>query len=160
MITISIEHALASGCVTTGQLVASGEITEASSPILRTEPADSDDLQLAALVQARRLARFTHVGKTGAVRTARTPTPLPSTLPLGLSLRLAAKVVGVSENTYRKLEADGLMPARKLIGGRRLYDRDDLIGSFKRLPAIDGKPGTPPPALTDLAEDHSWDDLT
>ena len=94
-------------------------------------------------------------------RTARTPTPdgLPSTLPLGLSLRLAAKVVGVSENTFRKLEADGLMPARKLIGGRRLYDRDDLIGSFKRLPAIDGKPGTPPPALTDPAEDHTWDDF-
>jgi hypothetical protein len=159
MITVSIEHALASGFVTTGQLVASGEIVEASSPILRTEPAGADDLKLAALVQARRLARFPTAGKPEVNFRFATPTPLPATLPLGLSLKLAAHLVGVSPNTCRKLERDGLMPARKLIGGRRLYDRDDLLLAFKRLPTIDGKPGTPPPALTDPAEDHTWDDF-
>ena len=94
-------------------------------------------------------------------RAARTPTPdgLPSTLPLGLSLRLAAKVVGVSPNTFRRLERDKLMPSRKLVGGRRLYDRDDLLLAFRRAPTIDGGPGMPPPALIDPAEDHSWDDL-
>jgi MerR HTH family regulatory protein len=87
------------------------------------------------------------------------PDGLPSTLPLGLSLRLAAKVVGVSPNTFRRLERDKLMPSRKLVGGRRLYDRDDLLLAFRRAPTIDGGPGTPPPALIDPAEDHSWDDL-
>jgi hypothetical protein len=83
---------------------------------------------------------------------------LPANLPLGLSLRLAATVVGVSPNTYRKLERDKLMPGRKMIGRRRLYDRDQVLAAFKRLDG--GSPATSPPStVRDPATDHSWDDL-
>ncbi len=136
----SIEHALASGCVTTGQLLASGELVEASSPILRTEPADHDDMKLAALVQARRLARFPYAGKTGAVRAARTPTPDGL-----LNLRQAAAYLAIGVSLLRQHIKAGRLKFTDIGRGTKRrcirFTRADLE-EFKARQRTSGEVGT------------------
>jgi excisionase family DNA binding protein len=46
--------------------------------------------------------------------------------PRGLSRLEAARYIGVSENTYDKLVAEGRMPPAIRIGTRRVYDRERI----------------------------------
>src|SRR4051794_25356588 len=48
----------------------------------------------------------------------------PSLPPLGLMLEEVAAYIGVSPNKYKELERRGLMPAPRVIDGRRVHDRE------------------------------------
>jgi hypothetical protein len=82
----------------------------------------------------------------------------PNLPPLGLALEEVAAFVGISPNKYKELERRGLMPAPRIIDGRRVYDRELAHAAFKRLPTTDGN-GT---ALTTTAtsdQDTTWEDI-
>ena len=82
---------------------------------------------------------------------------LPLNLPpLGLALAEVAAFVGISSNKYKELERRGLMPAPRIIDGRRVYDRELAHAAFKRLPTIDGN-RTATTATGDY--DRSWEDI-
>jgi len=81
--------------------------------------------------------------------------------PCRLSINEAAAFVGVSASKYRALERRELMPAARVVDGRRLYDREQVHAAFKRLPTTSNGSGEPmPPQPHNDSEDHSWDDLT
>jgi excisionase family DNA binding protein len=63
---------------------------------------------------------------------------LPITLsPRGLARGEAATYIGVSSSFFDRLVQDGLMPAPKQIGSRRVWDRFELDDAFDALPAND-----------------------
>ena len=62
----------------------------------------------------------------------------PNLPPLGLALEEVAAFVGISPNKYKELERRGLMPAPRIMDGRRVYDRELARAAFKRLPTTDG----------------------
>jgi excisionase family DNA binding protein len=75
---------------------------------------------------------------------------ISSRLPVifGLSRAEAAAAVGVSANTFDAMVKDGRMPAPRLIGGRKVWDVDDLRAAFKAMPR-DGE----------ASEGSSWADV-
>jgi hypothetical protein len=82
----------------------------------------------------------------------------PNLPPLGLALAEVAAFVGISSNKYKELERRGLMPAPRIIDGRRVYDRELARAAFKRLPTTDGNAT----ALTTTAtgdHDTTWEDI-
>ena len=71
----------------------------------------------------------------------------PSLAPRGLQRLIAAQYVGVSPNTFDKLVGEGRMPRPKVIGARKVWDREALDSHFAALPD-DGE-----------AAAGSWDDV-
>lgn len=59
-----------------------------------------------------------------------------STVPivLGLPEAEAATAIGVSHTKFRELVAAGTMPSARVVGGRLIYDVDELRLAFKNLP--------------------------
>lgn len=68
----------------------------------------------------------------------------------GLPELEAAASVGVSPSKFRELVADGAMPSPRIVGGKLVYDVDELRSSFKNCPHRDGEE----------AETDTWADLT
>jgi predicted DNA-binding transcriptional regulator AlpA len=63
---------------------------------------------------------------------------VPVTLsPRGLARGEAAVYIGVSPSFFDKLVQDGIMPAPKHIGARRIWDRLELDEAFDSLPTND-----------------------
>lgn len=63
----------------------------------------------------------------------------PSILPtvpvvFGLPEAEAAVAIGVSPTKFRELVAVGTMPAPRVVGGKLVYDVDELRRAFKALP--------------------------
>lgn len=63
----------------------------------------------------------------------------PSILPtvpvvFGLPEAEAAVAIGVSPTKFRELVAAGTMPAPRVVGGKLVYDVDELRRAFKDLP--------------------------
>ncbi|MGF7163306.1 hypothetical protein FHS85_004969 [Rhodoligotrophos appendicifer] len=56
------------------------------------------------------------------------------TIRRGLSEAEAALYVGLGSTKFRFLIAEGLMPEPRIIGGRRLWDVDDLDAAFRSFP--------------------------
>lgn len=64
---------------------------------------------------------------------------LPVSLaPRGLSRQQAAVYIGVSPTKFDGLVEDLLMPAPKIIGGRKVWDRLALDAAFSALPDANG----------------------
>lgn len=60
---------------------------------------------------------------------------LPSSLPpIGINREQAAALVGISVTLYDKAVEAGTMPRPRLIGGRQVYDVEELIKAFRALP--------------------------
>lgn len=53
---------------------------------------------------------------------------------LGLPEVEAAVAIGVSRTKFRELVAQGTMPAARVVGGKLVYDIDELRLAFKDLP--------------------------
>ncbi len=72
----------------------------------------------------------------------------------GLDENEAAVYLSLSPSFFRKLVADGLMPRPRIIGGRRIWDIEELDMALKALPR---EGGDTEPAL-ELGEVDSWGD--
>ena len=59
--------------------------------------------------------------------------PLPCE-PIGLSRCESAAYVGVSAPKFDELVSQGQMPPPKVVGSRRIWDREALKAAFKALP--------------------------
>ena len=57
----------------------------------------------------------------------------------GLDENEAAVYLSLSPSFFRKLVADGLMPRPRVIGGRRIWDIEELDSAFKALPREGGE---------------------
>ena len=59
-----------------------------------------------------------------------------ATLPIvfGLPELEAAAAIGVSQTKFREMVADETMPEPRLVGGKLVYDVDELRTAFKALP--------------------------
>lgn len=75
----------------------------------------------------------------------------PSLPPRGLSRRQAAEYIGVSPSHFDKLVRDRVMPPAKRLGGRAVWDLEQLDRAFNALDAES--------AWTDddAADANSWD---
>ena len=54
--------------------------------------------------------------------------------PRGLSRSCAAEYVGCSPRKFDQMILDGLMPAPRLIGTKKIWDRVELDEAFEELP--------------------------
>ncbi len=54
--------------------------------------------------------------------------------PRGLSRPIAAEYVGCSPRKFDQMIKDGLMPAPRLIGTKKIWDRVELDEAFEELP--------------------------
>lgn len=80
--------------------------------------------------------------------TARHAALPPSLAPRGLSRREAAAYIGIGTTKFDELIASGLMPRPKIIGERRVWDREALDTAFAALPDETGA-RTPAPESGD-----------
>lgn len=60
--------------------------------------------------------------------------------PVGLSMDEAAAFIGVGLSLFLRMVADGRMPGPRRADGRRIWDADEVIMAFRRLPR-EGLPG-------------------
>jgi len=64
---------------------------------------------------------------------------LPSSLPpMGINREQAAAFIGISATLYDRCVEAGTMPGPRVIGGRQVYDVDELIRAFRQLPHKSG----------------------
>lgn len=75
-----------------------------------------------------------------------------SRLPIrrGLSESEAALYIGIGATNFRALVARGVMPRPRVLGGRRLWDVDDLDAAFRSLPVSGGDSNVDP------TEENPW----
>jgi predicted DNA-binding transcriptional regulator AlpA len=66
-----------------------------------------------------------------SVRSDILPISLP---PLGINREQAAALIGIGVSLFDKAVEAGTMPAPRMIGGRLIYDVQELIEAFRRLP--------------------------
>lgn len=79
--------------------------------------------------------------------TTRAGTLVRLPLVFGYSRMEAAAAIGVSATTFDKLVGNRTMPSPRMIGGRKVWDVDEIRAAFKSLPK-DGE-----------AEDDTWADV-
>jgi excisionase family DNA binding protein len=60
----------------------------------------------------------------------------------------AAASVGISQTKFRELVAAGTMPSPRIVGGKLVYDVDELQAAFKNMPHRGNE-----------AEEDTWSDL-
>jgi len=65
--------------------------------------------------------------------------PLHNYAPLGLKREEAAAYIGVGPTKFDEMVAETEMPAPRIIGRRRVWDREEIKLAFKELPKIDEK---------------------
>ena len=56
--------------------------------------------------------------------------------PIGLSREEAASFLGISATHFQKLVDQGTFPRARALGGRLIWDADELSKSFRRLPYV------------------------
>jgi hypothetical protein len=76
----------------------------------------------------------------------------------GLPELEAAASVGVSQTKFRSLVESGMMPEPRVVGGKLVYDVDELRAAFKALPHRHGGSAADPDDYE--AEEDTWADLT
>ncbi|MGO7901613.1 MULTISPECIES: hypothetical protein [Rhizobium] len=60
---------------------------------------------------------------------------LPSSLPpIGISREQAAALIGIGPTLYDKCVTAGTMPGPRVIGGRLVYDVEEVVRAFRSLP--------------------------
>lgn len=57
--------------------------------------------------------------------------------PIGLSREEAAVFVGISATLFDRAVSDGLMPQPRKLFGRLVWDADEILAAFRRLPHKD-----------------------
>jgi predicted DNA-binding transcriptional regulator AlpA len=65
------------------------------------------------------------------VRAEVLPTSLP---PIGINREQAAAFIGISPSLYDKCVERGTMPGPRMIGGRAVYDVEEVIKAFRSIP--------------------------
>jgi excisionase family DNA binding protein len=60
----------------------------------------------------------------------------------GLSESEAAVYLSLSPTFFRRLVEQGIMPRPRVVGGRRIWDVEELDAAFRELPREDGEPTT------------------
>jgi len=63
--------------------------------------------------------------------------------PVGLSMEEAAAFLGIGATLFLRTVENGLMPRPHLADGRRIWDADEVVAAFRRLPR-DVPAGTSP----------------
>jgi hypothetical protein len=63
----------------------------------------------------------------------------------------AAAAIGVSQTKFREMVANRAMPSPRVVGGKLVYDVDELRAAFKALPHRDEEAGD--------GEDDTWADV-
>lgn len=58
----------------------------------------------------------------------------PSLPPVGISREQAAALIGISTTLFDKCVAAGKIPPPRVIFGRLVYDRDEVIEAFRAMP--------------------------
>ncbi len=64
-------------------------------------------------------------------RAALLPVSLP---PIGVSRECAAAYIGVGVTLFDGMVVDGRMPAPRVIGGRTVWDTEEVYAAFKAIP--------------------------
>jgi predicted DNA-binding transcriptional regulator AlpA len=54
--------------------------------------------------------------------------------PVGLSMEEAAAFLGIGATLFLRMVEDGRMPRPHRADGRRIWDADELVAAFRRLP--------------------------
>ena len=80
----------------------------------------------------------TSVGRSPLTRVARSLRCARE--PVGLSLEGAAALIGVSASLFTRAVQEGLMPRPRRLFGRLLFDADEVITAYRRLPRGWGEP--------------------
>lgn len=71
------------------------------------------------------------IEKSSARRRDILPASLP---PIGLSREASAAYIGVGTTLFDEMVADGRMPPPRLLGGRTVWDTEEVYLAFKALP--------------------------
>lgn len=66
--------------------------------------------------------------------------PAQAVDPIGLCREESAAYVGIGSTLFDSMVADGRMPPPRELGGRNVWDREELYFAFKALPHRTNKP--------------------
>ncbi len=82
---------------------------------------------------------------------------LPHSLPpIGINREQAAALIGVSTSLFDGAVHAGTMPAPRLLGGRNIWDVEELYAAFKKLPHRGGEDFDAPYQDDSI---NPWDDV-
>lgn len=84
---------------------------------------------------------------SGDEMTTRAGTLVRLPVVFGYSRIEAATAIGISATTFDKLVTNRVMPSPRMIGGRKVWDVDEIRAAFKSLPKDDDM------------EDDTWADV-
>ena len=85
---------------------------------------------------------------------ARRPDILPPSLaPIGIGREGAAAFLDIGATLFDRLVADGIMPQPRALGGRLVWDIDEIARAFRAIPHRAGAEGLEEPA----ASGNPWD---
>lgn len=65
----------------------------------------------------------------------------PGVLPFGVDRVAAAALFGIGETLFDKCVASGTFPQPRVVGGRNVWDVEELYQAFKRIPHREGIAG-------------------
>ena len=79
--------------------------------------------------------------------------------PIGLSLEESATYVGMSASLFERLIKEGVMPFPRQFKQRLIWDADELLAAFRRIPhkPLDLLPGAKPPHDDGAGSDDPYD---
>lgn len=77
--------------------------------------------------------------------------------PIGLNREEAAKLIGVGADFFERMVQDDRMPLPRRAGSRRIWDAEEVIAAFRRLPRELPIHPRPPRDEEGPAEDDPWD---
>lgn len=82
---------------------------------------------------------------------------LPHSLPpLGINREQAAALIGVSATLFDAVVRSGVIPPPRLLGGRNIWDVEELYAAFKKLPHRGGEDFDYPDQDGSI---NPWDDV-
>jgi predicted DNA-binding transcriptional regulator AlpA len=70
----------------------------------------------------------------------------PGVVPFAVSRETGAELIGISPNHFDKLVKEGRLPAPREVGGRILWDSEEIRAAWRAMP----RRGQPPPV-------NEWD---
>lgn len=78
----------------------------------------------------------------------------PGALPFGVDRVQAAVLIGIGETLFDQCVAAGSLPQPRVIGGRNVFDVEELYQAFKRMPHREGPKG----GVVNNGPGYTWDD--
>lgn len=81
----------------------------------------------------------------------------PGALPFGVDRVQAAALIGIGETLFDQCVAAGTLPQPRVIGGRNVYDVEEIYQAFKRFPHRAGPSGGYTASI-ESGSTNPWDD--